>query len=316
MRGDWIGDYVSRCASLAALMEVSAYPKPGNVHRTRDLPETRFEHFLAGGVAIGPEMRELALRGRDAISGALGWDQISVGGSVLNAVVDSLEWQRGGNVNLGVVLLFAPIAAAAGATLHESQSIDVMVLRENLEKVVRAAVPDDTVDLYKAINISMSPKTLGDVGELDVTDGGSRGRIKTERISPLEVFEKCAERDSICREWVTAFQITFELGYPRLKTSLDEGSVNDAIVDTFMLILSRYPDSLIARKSGAAQAAEVSKKARMILEAGGASTVKGKKLLWSLDEELHAAEGDLNPGTTADLTAAALFVSLLEGWRP
>lgn len=316
MRRDGIGDYVSRCASLAALMEVSAYPKPGNVHRTRDLPGTRFEHFLAGGVAIGPEMRELALRGRDAFSGALGWDQISVGRSVLNAVVDSLEWQRGGNVNLGVVLLFAPIAAAAGATLHESQSIDVMVLRENLGKVVRATVPDDTVDIYKAINIAMSPETLGDVGELDVTDGGSRGRIKDEGISPLEVFERCAERDSICREWVTGFQMTFEVGYPKLKSSLDEGSVNDAIINTFMHILSQYPDSLITRKSGAAQAAEVSKKAGTILEAGGASTVEGKRLLWALDEELHAAEGGLNPGTTADLTAAAIFVSLLEGWRP
>jgi triphosphoribosyl-dephospho-CoA synthase len=316
MRRDGIGDYVSRCASLAALMEVSAYPKPGNVHRTRDLPGTRFEHFLAGGVAIGPDMRELALRGRDAVSGSLSWDQISVGRSVLNAVVDSLEWQRGGNVNLGVVLLFAPIAAAAGATLHESASIDAMGLRENLEKVVRAAVPDDTVDIYKAINIAMSPETLGNVGELDVTDEDSRERIKDERISPLEVFEKCAERDSICREWVTGFQITFEVGYPTLKSSLDKDTVNDAIINTFMHILSQYPDSLITRKSGAAQAVEVSKQAIKILEAGGASTVEGKKLLWALDEELHAGKGDLNPGTTADLTAAALFVSLLEGWRP
>ena len=316
MRRDRIGDYVSRCASLAALMEVSAYPKPGNVHRTRDLPETRFEHFLAGGVAIGPDMRELALRGQDAVSGALGWDQIRVGKSVLNAVVDSLEWQRGGNVNLGVVLLFAPIAAAAGATLHESASIDAMGLRENLEKVVRAAVPDDTVDIYKAINIAMSPETLGNVGELDVTDEDSRERIKDERISPLEVFEKCAERDSICREWVTDFQITFEVGYPTLKSSLDKDTVNDAIINTFMHILSQYPDSLITRKSGAAQAAEVSKQAIKILEAGGASTVNGNKLLWGLDEELHGAKGGLNPGTTADLTAAAIFVSLLEGWRP
>ena len=316
MRRDEIGDYVSRCASLAALMEVSAYPKPGNVHRTRDLPETRFEHFLAGGVAIGPDMRELALKGRDAFSGALGWDQINVGRSVLKAVVDSLEWQKGGNVNLGVVLLFAPIAAAAGATLHESASIDAMGLRENLKKVVRAAVPDDAVDIYKAINIAMSPETLGNVGELDVTDEGSRERIKDERISPLEVFENCAERDSICSEWVTGFQITFEVGVPKLKSYLDKGTVNGAIINTFMHLLSRYPDSLITRKSGAAHAEEVSKQAKEILEAGGASTVQGQKLLWALDEELHGAKGGLNPGTTADLTAAAIFVSLLEGWRP
>jgi len=316
MKRDEIGDYVSRCASLAALMEVSAYPKPGNVHRTRDLPGTSFEHFLAGGVAIGPDMRELALRGQDAFSGALDWDQINVGKSVLNAVIDSLEWQRGGNVNLGVVLLFAPIAAAAGATLHESASIDALSLRENLEKVVKATVPGDTVDIYKAINLAMSPETLGNVKELDVTDENSLERLKDETISPLEVFETCAERDSICREWVTSFQITFEVSYPELKSSLNKGSVNDAIINTFMHVLSQYPDSLITRKSDAAQATEVSKQAKTILEAGGASTVKGKKLLWALDEELHGARGDLNPGTTADLTAAAIFVMLLEGWRP
>jgi triphosphoribosyl-dephospho-CoA synthase len=316
MRGDEIGDYVSRCASLAALMEVSAYPKPGNVHRTRDLPGTHFEHFLAGGVAIGPDMRELALKGRDAFSGALGWDQINVGRSVLNAVVDSLEWQRGGNVNLGIVLLFAPIAAAAGATLHESASIDVMDLRDNVEKVVGSAVSDDMVDIYKAINIAMSHETLGNVKELDITDEDSRERIKDERISPLEVFKKCAERDAICREWVTGFQMTFEVGYPKLKSSLNKGSVNDAVINTFMYILSKYPDSLITRKSSAAQAAEVSQQAKTILEAGGASTDKGRTLLWTLDEELHEAKGVLNPGTTADLTAAAIFISLLEGWRP
>jgi len=316
MRRDEIGDYVSRCASLAALMEVSAYPKPGNVHRTRDLPDTRFEHFLAGGVAIGPDMRELAMRGIDAVSGEIGWDQLGVGRSVLNAVVDSMGWQKGGNVNLGVVLLFAPIAVAAGATLKEAGSIGVQSLRDNLDKVVRAAGPDDTVDIYKAINLAMNPETLGNVGELDVTDEESLERIKDSRVSPLEVFENGAERDSICSEWVTGFQITFNLGHPKLKSSLGKGTVNNAIIDTFIDILSQYPDSLIARKSGAPQAVAVSIRAKKILEAGGASTVQGQELLWALDEELHAAEGGLNPGTTADLTAAAIFVSLLEGWRP
>jgi triphosphoribosyl-dephospho-CoA synthase len=316
MRSDEIGDYVSRCASLAALMEVSAYPKPGNVHRTRDLPDTRFEHFLAGGVAIGPNMRELALRGLDAVSGEIGWDSLGVGRAVLNAVVDSMGWQKGGNVNLGVVLLFAPLAAAAGATLHESDSIGAQSLRDNLEKVVRAAVPDDTVDIYKAINLAMNPETLGNIGDLDVTDEGSLERIKDNHISPIEVFENGAERDSICSEWVTGFQITFKEGFPKLKSKLAKGTLNDAIINTFLHLLSQYPDSLIARKSGIAQAEKVSKHAKMILEAGGASTVQGKEILWALDEELHAAKGGLNPGTTADLTAAAIFVLLLEGWRP
>ena len=311
-----IGEYVGRCASLAALMEVSAYPKPGNVHRTRDLPDTRFEHFLAGGVAMGPAMRKLAQRGYDAFSGTLDWDQIGIGSNILNAVVDSMEWQRGGNVNLGIVLLFAPISAAAGVTLHESVEIDAKGLRKNLERAVRTAASSDTLGIYKAINTAMSPRILGKSGELDVTDEGSHERIMAENISPYEVFEKCAKRDSICREWTTGFQITFEIGQPKLKSSIKTGTVNSAIIDTFLHILSRYPDSLITRKSGAEIALEVSKRALEVLEAGGASTEDGKRLLWTLDDELHGAKGDLNPGTTADLTAATIFVTLLENWRP
>jgi len=316
LKREEIGEYVGRCASLASLLEVSAYPKPGNVHRTRDFPDTRFEHFLAGGVALGPAMRKIALRGHDAFSGSLDWDKIGVGSHILNAVTDSMEWQRGGNVNLGVVLLLAPISAAAGATLHDSAKIDVVNLRKNLEKVVRSAASCDTVDIYKAINAAMSPRTLGTTGELDVTDEGSSEKIIAEDISPHEVFEKCAERDMICREWITGFQITFELGYPTLKSSLKTGTVNSAVIDTFLHILSSYPDSLITRKSGAEKASKVSERALEVLDAGGASTDEGTRLLWALDDELHGAEGDLNPGTTADLTAASIFVSLLEGWKP
>ena len=110
------GVYVRRCATLAALLEVSAYPKPGNVHRTRDLPDTSYEHFLAGSVALGESMGRLAVRGYEAEERGRRWREIGLGGLILEAVTDSLSWQGGGNVNLGVALLFAPIAAAAGST--------------------------------------------------------------------------------------------------------------------------------------------------------------------------------------------------------
>jgi triphosphoribosyl-dephospho-CoA synthase len=316
LKREQIGEYVGRCASLAALLEVSAYPKPGNVHRTRDLPDTRFEHFLAGGVALGPAMRRIAQRGFDAASGTLDWDKIGVGSHVLKAVMDSLEWQMGGNVNLGVVLLFAPISAAAGVTLHESPNIDAKSLRKHLERVIKSSAHGDAVDIYTAINTAMSPKTLGQADELDVTDEGSHERIIADKITPFDVFEKCAERDSICSEWVTGFQTTFEVSHPKLRTLLEVGTVNSAIIDTFLHILSQHPDSLITRKSGAEKASMVSRRAQEVIEAGGAGTEYGNRLLWTLDDELHEAEGDLNPGTTADLTAAAIFVSLLEGWKP
>ncbi|MFX1351078.1 MAG: hypothetical protein ACFFA1_02535, partial [Promethearchaeota archaeon] len=36
------------------------------MHRTRNTAKTTFEHFLAGAIAIYPQMRALALKGIDA----------------------------------------------------------------------------------------------------------------------------------------------------------------------------------------------------------------------------------------------------------
>jgi triphosphoribosyl-dephospho-CoA synthase len=151
---------------------------------------------------------------------------------------------------------------------------------------------------------------------LDVTDTSSQTKIQSEELKPIEVFSLCAERDSICSEWVTGFKIIFEEGYPNLNRTLGEGlNINDSTVTTFLEMLSTHPDSLIQRKNGYNKAREISNTARRILDAGGVNTTQGKELLYEMDEEL-SVEGSMNPGTTADLTAASLFVLLLSGWRP
>lgn len=317
MRRDEAGDLVARCATLAALLEVSAYPKPGNVHRTRDLPGTRYEHFLAGSVAMEPAMRRLGLRGYDAQRGAGAWRKIGVGVHVLEAVRDTLNWQRGGNVNLGVILLLAPLAAAGGAALHGDGYVDVDDLREALKRVTRSTTPDDAVAVYEVIRLAVPFRLLGQVEELDVLDDSATERIVREGLTLLDVFQRCAHRDSICHEWVSDFETTFTVGYPYLGSAVESlEDINAAVVDTFLLLLSKQPDSLIQRKSGLEKAREVSEKASLILAEGGSSSKRGSELLWALDRELHKSDGMLNPGTTADLTAASIFVLLLEGWRP
>ena len=316
MLGAKARDYVSRCASLAALLEVSAYPKPGNVHRTRDFPDAKYEHFLAGSVALGGAMGRLATRGREAESGERSWEDLGLGEGILEAVTDSLSWQNGGNVNLGVVLLFAPLAAAAGSVLMRHGEVTAKDLREKLELVTRSTSPEDAVRVYEAIKASMTPKVLGEVEELDVYDESASYEIVERGMNLIDVFRLCSERDLICREWASGFKVTFEEGYPYLVGALASGGVNSAIVDSFLLILSKNPDSLIVRKSGEVKAADVSARAQVILELGGSGSEAGREALGVLDEELAQAGGSLNPGTTADLTASSLFVALLEGWRP
>jgi len=312
-----VGELVERCAVLATLIEVSGYPKPGNVHRTRDAAKTRFEHFLAGSVAIGPTMRTLAEKGHDVGTGRLSVSRIGLGSQILRATQDSLSWQRGGNVNLGVVLLLAPLAAASGLHLPKMRHVDLPQLRQYIEVVIGGAVPNDSVGIYQAIRAAVPPRVLGKVDELDVMDDAALDRIRKEGLTPLRIFEECRGRDSICSEWVTGFSATFTLGYPALREALQQsGDINMAVVHAFLSILSEVPDSLIERKSGRKAALEVSRMASEVLKRGGLADSEGKKAVLEMDETLHRAGGDLNPGTTADLTAASLYLLLFEGWRP
>lgn len=308
---------MERYAILSSILEVSGYPKPGNVHRRRDTDKTRFEHFLAGSVAIGPAMRGLAQRGHDAGNGLLGLGEIELGSQILRASQEALSWQTGGNVNLGIILLLSPLAAASGLALSKTQHINLDRLRRDLGNVIRAATPEDSVGIYLAIRTSVSPRVLGRVEELDVMDDGALIRIRAEGLTPIRIFEECRARDSICEEWATDFLITFTLGYPMLKEVLQRsGDINTAVVHTFLQILSKVPDSLIERKRGKEAALEVSRMATEALEEGGLTTSEGRRRILMMDETLHQASGELNPGTTADLTAASLYLLLFEGWRP
>lgn len=305
---------VQQCATLAVLLEVSGYPKPGNVHRIRDTPKTRYEHFLAGAVAIGPSIRDAALSGYRVSSGEINVKEAGVGQHILRAVMDTSNWQRGGNVNLGTILLFIPLAVAAGMA-HSCGKIVSGELRKNVRRVMESTTADDTLAVYEAISIA-NPGGLGKVERYDVTKEVSKSLIREENVALQDVFRISAGWDNISKEWITGMEITFEVGYPAFLRIYNEfRDVNTATVHTFLEILSKNPDSLVQRKTSMEKALEVSKAAAEILKQGGLTSEKGRTMCWKLDEKLHRSKGKLNPGTTADLTASSIFVALLEGFR-
>jgi triphosphoribosyl-dephospho-CoA synthase len=73
------------------------------------------------------------------------------------------------------------------------------------------------------------------------------------------------------------------------------------------------PDTHIARKLGVAEADAVSRMAGEVRALGGTRSAAGRQALIDLDRELRDKRNRRNPGTTADLTCAALFVVILEG---
>jgi len=311
-----ITDHVSRCLQLAVLLEVSAYPKPGNVHRTADFAETRYEHFLASAVALPLHFRYAAEKGVQVFKRKAALSRIGVGRIIKGAVKDVQTWQHDKNTLLGSILLLSPMAAAAGLTMAGKSSFSISGFRSNLRSVVESTTPRDAVDVYDAINIAQ-PGGLGKAPRLDVNDARSKQRILANGTSLHDVFKISALWDSISAEWVNSFHITFDIGYPYFKRLINETEdINTASVHTFLKILSEVPDTLIARKTGKIKAGQVSHEARRVLDAGGLTTSKGRRSVLKLDTKLHNASHRLNPGTTADITSAVLAVAILEGFRP
>jgi triphosphoribosyl-dephospho-CoA synthase len=125
-----------------------------------------------------------------------------------------------------------------------------------------------------------------------------------------------AERDSVAREYATGFDLTFGIGAPALRAARSSGlDWTDAVVETYLRLLATVPDTHIARKLGPAVAEAVSLRARDVEQAGGVRTEEGRRALAALDAELRGPTNSHNPGTTADLTCAALFVVILEQSR-
>jgi triphosphoribosyl-dephospho-CoA synthase len=307
--------HISNCLELAMLLEVTA-AKPGNVNLTAGFEGTRIEHFLASAVAAKSSFEEAARRGIAVQDKKLSVSDVGMGQIIKECAADINAWQKGGNTLLGSVMLLVPIAVAAGMTpTEENFGFDFARLRENLKLAVESTMAEDAVHLYEAIDVA-KPSGLGGAPDLDVTDPASKTRILKENVSLYEVFKIAAGYDDICSEWVNSYPVTFDLAYPYLTEQLKRGALNTAVVHTFLKVLSEHPDTFIARKVGAEKAREVSLDAKKALELGGLETPEGRESILELDRRLRESGNLLNPGTTADLTAAALALCTLSGYRP
>jgi triphosphoribosyl-dephospho-CoA synthase len=274
-------DDVVRAAQLACVLEASA-EKPGNVTPSHGFEDTSYEDMLRSGIALGPELGRAGERG--------------VGETALAAVRASRD-AAGANTNLGIALLLAPLARAA---LMGSGP-----LRECLGEVLRALTVEDARAAYAAIRLA-GAGGLDEPVEHDVRD--------EPRITLREAMASAAQRDTIASEYVTDHAVTFELGLPALADALGDGlRPRDAVVELALRLLAAVPDTLIARKRGARAASRVAEGAREVLAAGGVRTAGGRTALAEFDASLRRDGNALNPGTTADLGTAVLFVALLEG---
>jgi len=284
-------DFAAEKAVAAMLLELVS-PKPGNVSRFQDLSELGLDQFLASVASLAIPFHEIA-------SG-----KVAVGEGVLNAVQRMSEAQGGGNTHLGAILLIAPMAAAATARTPED-------IQSSLKGVLEGLTPGDGHYLHDAI--AMVHPALPPVKEFDVY--GTPAEM-FENVSVLEWMaggvEPGTQPNSIAREYVTNFEFTFERSHPFLHETLERASLEDAITHCFLWILSEQTDTLLIARHGKEEAEKVTALVKEIMEAGGYLTDEGQKMAAGLNSEL--VERGMNPGTSADLVTAAIYVELLGGY--
>jgi triphosphoribosyl-dephospho-CoA synthase len=301
---------------LAILLEVGA-DKPGNVNLVVGFEGTNHAHFLASAVAAAPHFRLAAERGIAVSRGEISLSDVGLGSIIRDCVADINAWQSGGNTLLGTVILFVPIAVAAGMTLTDEKFVfELSELRKNLKLIVEATTPEDAVAVYEAIKIA-NPSGLGKAPDLDINSPDSMSRIVKEKVSLNQVFQIAASYDTVCSEWVNNYPVTFDFAYPTLvEETKKNGNLNTAIIHTFLKVLAKHPDTFIARKVGIGKAREVSFMAEEVTKLGGLTTPAGREKLREFDAVLRKSDSLLNPGTTADIIAAALALNILSGFRP
>jgi triphosphoribosyl-dephospho-CoA synthase len=306
-------------AFIAACRDELEAPKPGNVHVYAHGHGMTAAQFEASAVAAAGPLCAPGARVGARIRGAI------------EATVGAV----GTNTNLGIVLLCAPLAAAADPVLadaahplprlrvsegarRQTESVSPRPLsdpppqagegegdlRQSLRGVLDGLDVADAADAFAAI-VQASPAGLGHAERHDV--------FAPPQVTLKQAMAEAADRDRVARQYATGFADVFELGMPlHAAAAARWPDPKFATLAVYLGFLSAFPDSHVVRKYGAGTAAEVCRAARkfdaLLRESTDPSGLVDGLLAW--DAVLKARR--INPGTTADLTVGTLFAVRLQ----
>lgn len=271
---------VAQDAQLALLLEVTGTPKPGNVDRAHDHDDLRFEHFMTGAVGALPGI-QLAADGEPV-------------GHAFERAVAGMSQQAAGNTQFGALLALTPLVSAAA---------DGDLSPAGASAVTEATTVEDAAGFYRAfehVDVAVDDPPAG-MEPLDVRRGTEAvPTLREQGLTLHDVMARSTDVDGLAREWVGGFERSFHAADRLLDT---EGPVPDRAARVFLELLADEPDTFVASNHGQETAERVCTQA--------AEALAGERDPWALANEL-VAEG-INPGTTADLIAAGLFVALRRG---
>lgn len=272
-------------AFIDACEDELAALKPGNVHRFADGHGMTVADFEASARAAAPGIARRHAR---------------VGQRILDATA-ATQAACGCNTNLGIVLLCAPLAAAAERLADCAIHITNDTLAASTREALSALDIDDATLAYRAIALA-NPGGLGNVEHEDVRE--------PPNASLLAAMTLAADRDRIAAEYAHGYREIFDFALPLLRRRLAQDAPPQASTVLFLALLARAPDSHLLRKFGDTVAQTVTREAAGFLrrfECESHTELHDDLLDW--DKALK--QRGWNPGTCADLTVATLFAHRL-----
>lgn len=262
------------------IAEVNAL-KPGNVSQYADGHDMSLSDFLESAKICSPILCD---------------DNLAMGESIYQSVLSTRE-KVGCNTNLGMLLLFSPVIKAYKSITNTDN------LKDNLNKVLQQSTQKDADFIFRAIS-EARPGGLGKQEQHDVNN--------SPQISLLEAMQIAAEKDLVARQYVTGYADIYNVGIRALHL-FDKrwNSVEWSAVACYLSFLTQFPDSHIRRKYGEKIARQVQEKALPLFERfkNNKNPVDSKTDLLEFDRELK--DSNINPGTSADLTAVSLLIYAL-----
>jgi triphosphoribosyl-dephospho-CoA synthase len=274
---------IAAAFKAACLDELDA-PKPGNVHAFADGHRMTAAQFGASAAAAAAPIAEAGAR---------------VGARIEAAVMATFA-AVGVNTNLGIILLCAPLAAAA-----ERGAPD---LRAAVAAVLDDLDIEDARHAFSAI-ARAAPAGLGRTDQHDV--------FAPPTVTLRDAMAAAADRDRIARQYVSGFADVFDIGETNLVRALAaQWHPRWATLAVYIGFLAAFPDTHIVRKYGLETARDIQHAAAMFHQRlqshASPENLLPELLAW--DAELKRR--DINPGTSADLTVATLFAHRLSTILP
>jgi triphosphoribosyl-dephospho-CoA synthase len=294
------GDALENPTRNAAAIELACYweataPKVGNVHPGATFFDCSYDDFCQAAKCVAPILAGLSTSpvGLDSNDKA----KDGVGDRVLRSI-EATRKVTAANVNLGIVLLIAPLATARD--------------RGDISRVLSTIDSQQTALVYRAIGLAapggvkpaeVEPKW--DVTSKPESDSTGNGNVHPEPIDLIAAMRMARQRDRIALQYSDDFLDFFESVVPLMASELAmKHEPGEAILRGQLKMLAQRQDTLIARKCGLAIAEEAKQRAAACFDVHGnfcTSAIAG------YDRWLRADGNRRNPGTTADLIAAAVY---------